>query len=207
MQTLTTPILPSTNVLVKSPGESIISATLNSMRHHSNHHKFSIIGNRERVWRLTRYYGVSSDYRILTKGLFVKRFDQVRDFLQYVLGLPTAEREVILRLLGYWSHYGVCYPTVARLCEEPGCSKATAWRVIGKLKGYGMMHTVPRYLTPYRRQISDIFILHGLLLLLARYLAEHGVHFWEKWLAPVLSLSGRDFWSGFWQLADRERPP
>jgi len=180
---------------VKSYQLPLFSSGSKPVTHHSKALPKQIRGNRDKVWRDTSYYGVSSDYRILTKGLFTKRFDYIRDFLKFVLGLSIAEREFTLRLLCLWAHYGKCYPKIAQLCEEPGCSKATAFRALRKLKEVGLIEVIQRFLTPYRRQISNLYLLHGLLLLIARYLAENGTHFWEKWLEPYLQLPGTAFWA------------
>lgn len=188
------------------PFDSVNSPPLDSqlplipdmMIHHSKAlHKY-IYGNKERVWRETAYYGVSSSYRILPKELFFKRFDQIRQFLQNVLGLPTAEREFTLRASRFGAYYGNCYAKIATLCKDPGCSKATAFRVLRKLQDQGLVTVIPRYLQPYRRQISSLILFHRLFLLIARYLAEHGQRFHQEWLKPVLAMSGRDFWSFSW---------
>ena len=184
---------------VKSINSQLPLPLSKGMRHHSNSRPKYIIGNRDKVWRETGYYGVSSDYRILTKGLFIKRRDQVRDFLKYVLGFTVAQRDFTLRLLEFWSHYGKVYPKIALLCEEPGCSKATAWRTVAILEGLGLIERVNRIMKPTRRQISNLYLLHGLILLIARYLAEHGVAFWEKWLRPALTMPGQQFWSQVFQ--------
>lgn len=175
------------------------------LRHHSNLSSKIMIGNRDKIWKVTGYYGVSSYYRILTKGLFIKRRDQVRDFLEYVLGFTVAQRDFTLRLLEFWSHYGKVYPKIALLCEEPGCSKATAWRTVAILEGLGLIERVNRIMKPTRRQISNLYLLHKLLLAIARYLAEHGVAFWEKWLTPYLTMPARQFWS-FQGLPQRKFP-
>jgi hypothetical protein len=44
--------------------------------------------------------------------------------------------------------------------------------------------------------------LDRLLLVIARYLAEHGVPFYQKWLQPYLAMSGSQFWPLF-----RRSPP
>ena len=195
MQTMiTTPTLAQVLDTVKPDMNSQLPLLPDSVRHHSNPHNLYIRGNRDKVWRETRYYGVSSDYRILTKELLLKRFDKVRDCLKFVLDLPTAEREFILRMLRLWAYYGKCYPTVASLCQEPGCSKATAWRALDKLKSCGLIQTINRYLEPYRRQISNLYILHGLLLVIAKYLAEHIPHVWPDELKPIFHLT----WPGLW---------
>ena len=182
---------------VKSQLNSQLPLLPDSMRHHSKDSPQVIRGNRYKIWRETRYYGVSSDYRILTKNLFLKRFDNVRDFLKLVLGQPIAEREFTLRLLRLWSYYGKCYLKIADLCTEPGCSKATAFRTLRKLKEIGLVQVIQRFLLPYRRQISSLIRLDGLLLVIARYLAEHGAFVIPGWLKATLALPGSQFWSQF----------
>lgn len=166
-----------------------------SMTPHSTSQRKRIRGNRNKVWRETRYYGVSSDYRVLSKSLFIKHFDRIRDFLKWTLGLTAKQREVIFTLLRLWVHYGKCYPTVAMLCREAYCSKSTALRIIKELEHLGLIEVMSRDLQPYRRQISNLYLLHGLILLIARYLAEHGQAFYERWLRPYLTMPGREFWS------------
>uniref|UniRef100_A0A6M3LV62 Putative DNA binding, helix-turn-helix domain containing protein n=1 Tax=viral metagenome TaxID=1070528 RepID=A0A6M3LV62_9ZZZZ len=181
--------------LVKSPINSQLPLFPNSMTPHSNFHIYSIRGNIDKVRRLTSYYGVSYDHRVLTKGVFLKQFDRVRDFLKYVLGFSVGERDFTLGLLEYWAYYGKCYPKIADLTHKPGCSESTAHRALRKLKDLGLARVIERYLEPRRRQISNLLLLHKLLILIARYLAEHGVAFYEKWLKPYLTMPGREFWS------------
>jgi len=169
--------------------------SLGSMTPHSNASHKWIRGNREKIWREMSYYGVSLDYRVLTKGLFIKQFDHIRGFLQGTLGLTAKQREVIFALLKLWVHYGKCYPTVAMLCREAYCSKSTALRILKLFDDLGFIEVVHRDLKPYRRQISNLYLLHKLLLLIARYLAEHGHAFREKWLTPYLAMPGALFWS------------
>lgn len=179
---------------VKSPINTQLPLPLPPVSRRVRHHSILIIGNRDKVWRETRYYGVSTSYRYLPKELFFKRYDRIREFLECVLGLPPAEREFTLRASRFGAYYGNCYAKIATLCEEPGCSKATAFRVLRKLKDQGLVTVIPRDLKPYRRQISSLILFHKLFLLIARYLAEHGHQFYEKWLKPYLSMSGSLFW-------------
>jgi len=169
------------------------------MIHHSNPFPRVIRGNRKEVWEETRYYGVSSSYRFLPKELFFKRYDRIREFLKGVLGLSTAEREFILRGMRFGSYYGQCYAKISTLCQEPGCSKATAFRVLRKLEDQGLVTRIRRYLQPNRRQISSLILFHKLLLLIAKYLAEHGQRFVEEWLLPILRLP----WAAFWEISVR----
>ena len=180
--------------IVKSPQLPLLNLPPDSMTPHSNSHIYSIRGNRDKVWRETRYYGVSYDYRVLTKGVFFKQFDRVREFLQDVLGFSVGERDFTLGTLEYWAHYGNCYAKIADLTHKPGCSESTAHRALRKLKNMGLARVIERYLEPRRRQISNLLLLHKLLLLIARYLAEHGVPFLQKWLKPYLRLPGSIFW-------------
>lgn len=139
-------------------------------------------------------YAVSSSYRILTKGLLLKKFDLVRDCLEYVLGLPPARRHVILELLRYHAYYGSAYPKESTITEGPACSKATFWRAIRELKERGLITIHNRYVIRPHAQISNLYRFDKLLIMIARYLAEHGVDFLEKWLQPYLSMPGHSFW-------------
>jgi len=175
------------------------------------HHKVTplhIVGNTlEDIIRRGKAYGVSSSHRVLSPGLLVKKFDLTRDCLQHALGLTTAQREVTLRLLAYWAYYGQVYVKEAQVTSEPGCSKATYWRTIGLLRSLGLIRTIPRFLIREHAQISNLYLLHKLLLVIARYLAEHGVVFWEKWLRPALAMPGQQFWSEIWQTPEDRAGP
>ena len=162
------------------------------------HHKYYPSNSNKKIVyygsKSLKTYGVSSSRIVLTKGLFDKRYDQVVDCLRDVVKLPTCEREATLRLLRLWAYYGNVYPKASTVCSEPGCSKATFWRAVKYLKHLGLVKTVPRFLVRPHAQISDLFRLDKLVLLIARYLAEHGTKFLEKWLKPYLRMSGQMFW-------------
>ena len=179
---------------VKFPTEVQLPLFPSSMIHHSNHRTISIKGNKEFIWYKTRYYGVSRAQRVISPQFLLKKFDYVRDLLELVFCLTPAQREVTLRLLRLWAYYGQVYPKEAKITEEPGCSKATFWRTIRILEDLGLIRVINRYLTPYRRQISNLYRLDKLVLAIARYLAEHGQVFYEKWLKPYLQLPGSAFW-------------
>lgn len=142
-------------------------------------------------------YGVPQSQRILPLGLFIKKYDKIRDFLAGSCKLTCAQREVVLRLLCFSSHYKEVYPKAATVCGEPGCSKRTFWRVMRKLLDSGLVQVSNRYVIREHAQISNLYRFHKLLILLVRYLAEHGQKFWEKWLQPWLGMSGKDFWGNF----------
>jgi len=154
-----------------------------------------------------KLYGVSSSQRVLSTGLLFKEFDRVRDCLKSALGLPTAEREVVLRLLRFYAYYGVVYPKAAQVCQDPGCSPATFWRAVLELESRGLIRRVRRYVTRHHAQISNLYNLHELIIVIARYLAEHGVPFREKWLKPYLSMPGRLFWGEIFQTSEARAGP
>ena len=165
------------------------------------HHKVSqlperIIVSYKYIERYKRY-GVSSSRRVLSPQLLLKRFDQVRDCLQYALGLPTGEREAVLRILRFWAYYGQVYVKQAQISENPGVSKATYWRAIRRLKDRGLIRVINRFVIRPHAQISNLYQLDKLVLVIARWLAEHGTGFLERWLQPYLSAPGRVFWTLF----------
>mgnify|MGYP001572091397 CR=1 FL=1 len=165
-----------------------------TMIHHSNAYPHYIRGNKDIVWRDTSYYGVSTSLRVLSPQLLFKRFNLVRKFLEGTLGLSPAQREVTLRLIRFWAYYGKVYPKEPQICGEPGCSKATFWRTIKHLQDVGLITVIHRFLTPYRRQISNLYRLDKLILLIAKYLAEHGVSLPARWLKPYLQLPWPQLW-------------
>ena len=140
-------------------------------------------------------YGVSSSRRVLSPQLLLKRFDEVCYFLHQVLGLTTAQREVTLRLLRFWAYYGYVYPKESTICLEPGCSKATFWRTIRALCELKLIDVISRYLIRPHAQISNLYRLDKLVIMIAKYLAEHGQRFVEEWLQPYLLTPWADFWA------------
>lgn len=163
------------------------------------HHKVTLSRNKKLIVsyskRVGNPYGVSRSRRAISSSLFIKKFGYIRDCLKDVLGLTTAQREVTLRLLRLWAYYGLVYPKEAQVTDPPGCSKATYWRTVRLLRELGLVQVVNRYVIRPHAQISNLYRLDRLVLLLARYLAEHGTHFWEKWLRPALTMPGQQFWS------------
>jgi hypothetical protein len=116
------------------------------------------------------------------------------------LGFTIAQREVILRLLRFYAYYDEVYPKESQITSNSGCSKATFWRTIGKLKEMGLLLVINRFIRGKgeKSQISNLYCLDKLVLLIVRYLAEHGLKFQEKWLQPFLKLSGKAFWQNVW---------
>ncbi len=148
--------------------------------------------------RLPSPYGVSPAFRVLSPQVLLKRFDHVRDCLQDVLGLTGSQREAVLRLLRIFAYYGQVYPKASLIAAQPGCSKATYWRTIRHLEALGLIEVINRYIVRPHAQISNLYRLDRLIILIARYLAEHGVHFAERWLEPYLAMAGSIFWRLAW---------
>lgn len=162
------------------------------------HHKVSLSRRNKIIVSYSKCqckaYGVSSSYRVLSPQLLLKKFEYIRDCLVYCLGLTIAQREVTLRLLRLWAYYGHVYPKESQITSEPGCSKATYWRTIRVLNELGLITVVNRYVIRPHAQISNLYRFDKLLILIARYLAEHGHRFYEKWLKSVLTMPGSYFW-------------
>ena len=184
------PFLP-----VKSRVASNDIPSSNSMIHHKDYSYSIRIIYKSKEKPLSTPYGVSSSQRVLSPQLLLKKYDQVRDCLAYCVELSTAQREVVLRLLRLWAYYGNVYPKESMITSDPGCSKATFWRTIRILKELGLIRVINRYVVRPHAQISNLYRFDRLLIVIARYLAEHGQGFWEKWLTPYLVMPAKLFWS------------
>lgn len=164
-------------------------------------------------------YGVSSSRRILSPGLFMKRYHQVQQALLRAVKLTPKQAEVAERLLRIHVYHGHVYPKAEtitpdyvnspqmvmwRASEGLGApprrgdiGRATFWRTIGKLRDRGLLQVINRFLIRPHAQTSNLYILDKLLLVIARYLAEHGVAFYQRWLKPYLAMPGTLFWQHF----------
>ncbi|MBA7602878.1 hypothetical protein ES703_09974 [subsurface metagenome] len=180
---------------VKPPTKVDTSLNSNLMIHHKDHIPPLRVIYKSRGEPLPSPYGVSSSFRVLSPSLFFKKYDRIRDCLKYSLGMTTGQREVALRLLRLWVYYGKVYPKESQVTELPGCSKATFWRTIQFLEELGLVRVVNRYVIRPRAQISNLYRLEKLVMVIARYLAEHGQALREKWLEPYLVMPARLFWS------------
>lgn len=154
-----------------------------------------VIRDSDKIDEESSVYGVIKDHRVLSPPLFMKKYDDIRDYLEFELGLAPAQREVVMKLLRFWAYYGIVYPKEYQVTAEPGCSKPTFWRTIAELKELGLVHVINRYLCRPHAQISNLYRLDRLLLVLARYLAEKGQKFTEACLKPFLAMTGARFWS------------
>lgn len=201
------PSVPSLPRLVKSTSFLPENTSSNSMIHHKAPQlPEKIIVSYKSIER-GNPYGVSQARRVLSPQLLLKEFDYIRDCLDYTLGLSCSQREVALRLLRLWAYYGYVYPKESTITEQPGCSKATFWRTIKLLKELGLIHVIPRFVIREHAQISNLYRLDRLVLLLARYLGEHGHRFYENWLTPALTMPARAFWSQIYQAPEARAGP
>lgn len=191
----TTRILERTFSPVKHDAIIDTSHSPESMIHHKSSRPIRSYNKIVYYRGIGKRYGVSSSHRVITPGLFNKKYDRIRDCLELTLGRGGAQREVILRLLRLWAYYGYVYPKESMITTEPGCSKATFWRTIRLLEELGLIQVVNRFIMRPHAQISNLYRLDRLVVVLARYLAEHGVGFSEEWLTPALTMPGRLFWS------------
>lgn len=199
--------LAQTSDFVKSTSKLLTTHSLDSMIHHNvlGYFPSYIVVTYKNM--IGKPYGVSPAFRVLSPQLLLKKFDYVRDSLENILGLTLAQREVTLRLLRLWAYYGYVYPKEATITEQPGCSKATFWRTIRILRDLGLIHIINRHVIRPHSQISNLYRLDRLVLLLARYLAEHGCPFYEKWLEPYLRLPLRTFESIVYQTPEARAGP
>ncbi len=152
--------------------------------------------------RLT--YGVPSERRIITAGVFSKRFDHIRDCL-ITLGFTRAKRDVILTLVRLYAYYGKVYPKAEQVAEYPICSKRTFWRTIVDLEQDGLIERTNRYLN--HLQISNAYRLDRLILILARYIAEHVAQQFTDFALKLIGFAGSNFWRAIWTARVRLRDP
>ncbi len=172
----------------------------NGTTHPSN--KTTLYNKTRLLERLT--YGVPTQKRLLTPGVFIKQFDRIRDYL-FNAGLSPAERQVALNLLRLYCYYGKVYPKATEFIDERGCSPRTFWRAVAKLEHMGLIDRINRYL--HHLQISNAYRLDKLVLVLARWLAEHGHHFTDNFTLSLLRLTNHSFWQTIWTAKVRLRDP
>ena len=152
--------------------------------------------------RLT--YGVPTQRRILSPGVLIKKFHRIRDYL-FNAGLSSAERQVALNLIRLYCYYGKVYPKAGEFTDQGGCSPRSFWRAVAKLEDMGLIDRINRYLN--HLQISNAYRLDKLILVLARWLAEHGHHFTDNFTLSLLRLTAGSFWQTIWTAKVRLRDP
>jgi len=119
---------------------------------------------------------------LITRELYIKRYDRIRECLVVRLGLTCAQREVVLRLLRLWAFYGLVYPKASQVAELPGCSVATFWRTVRLLRDEDLVQVIHRYLIRPHAQISNIYRLDALAALIFTFLQEHGQAYVAAWM-------------------------
>ncbi|MBA7563203.1 hypothetical protein ES708_04856 [subsurface metagenome] len=152
--------------------------------------------------RLT--YGVPSERRIITAGVIIKRFDRIRDCL-VMLGFTRAKRDVILQLVRLYAYYGKVYPKAEQVAEDGYISKRTFWRTIADMEQDGLIQRDNRYLN--HLQISNAYRLDRLVLILARYIAEHAAQQFTDFANKLIGYAGSNFWRAIWTVKVRLRDP
>ncbi|MBA7576606.1 hypothetical protein ES708_18447 [subsurface metagenome] len=171
-----------------------------SMAHHNSSTPHSLSIFYKRGIEIEKRYGVPRTRRILTMGMFHKYHDEILHQLTW-LGLETRERDAIFKLLELYIYYGKVYPKAADIADQAYISKRTFWRAIGKLREIGAIEVLNRYAR--HRQISNLYRLDKLVVMLARFLAEHGhnignfgvklvgllAHFWQQIWSVEINLS------------------
>ena len=164
-----------------------------SMAHHNSTTFSSLTIFYRKGIGLEKRYGVPQTWRILTMGMFHKQHNEILHQLTR-LGLETRERDAIFKLLELYIYYGKVYPKAADVADQAYISKRTFWRAIGKLREIGVIEVLNRFIK--HRQISNGYRLDKLVLMLARYLAEHGHNIGQF----GLKLAGffKSFWNDIW---------
>ncbi|MBA7554139.1 hypothetical protein ES705_46751 [subsurface metagenome] len=120
---------------------------------------------------LEKRYGVPQPYRILTMGNYHKHHHDINNMLRVVLGLENRERSAVFCLLRLFLYYGKVYPKAADVADQEYISKRTFWRAINKLREMGVLEVINRYIK--HRQISNLYRIDKLVLMIATYIAEH----------------------------------
>ncbi|MBA7535968.1 hypothetical protein ES705_28227 [subsurface metagenome] len=162
----------------------------------------TIVNKEVLLERLT--YGVPSDRRIITAGIIIKCFDRIRDCL-IMLGFTRAKRDVILQLVRLYAYYGKVYPKAKHVAEDGYVSKRTFWRTIADMEQDGLIQRDNRYLN--HLQISNAYRLDRLVLILARYIAEHCQQAFTKHTPKLIFIPAQYFWKAIWQVRVRLRDP
>lgn len=214
---------------VKTDPSPELSSSSDSMIHHN-----SSTRNEKKKHVLykgygCKAYGVSRSRRVLSPGLLLKHFDVIRTGLRTRLGFTPAQVEAIMRLLRLWAYYGAVFPSAAQLTGEPdpspatvawraeqglgpaklnyGTSRATFWRAIKRLQDLGLIEVVNRYIIRPHAQISNLYRLDRLIVVLARYISERRELALPDWLTPSLTMPPRLFWAFLTQSPEARSGP
>ncbi|MBA7478138.1 hypothetical protein ES707_13559 [subsurface metagenome] len=185
---------PGTEPLIEESSEAN-SPSPQSMAHHNSSDYSNLNIFYKKGIEIEKRYGVPQTRRILTMGMFHKYHDEILNRLTW-LGLETKERDAIFKLLELFIYYGKVYPKAANIADQAYISKRTFWRAIGKLREIGVIEVLNRYVK--HRQISNLYRLDKLVVMIARFLAEHG-HNIGNWGIKLVSLLVH-FWQQVWSV-------
>ena len=159
------------NEPISSESVSPLSASPQSTAHHNALSKDLDTIYYKKGIEMERRYGVPQSYRILTMGNYHKHHGDINNMLRVVLGLENRERSAVFCLLRLFLYYGKVYPKAADVADQEYISKRTFWRAIDKLREMGVLEVINRYIN--HRQISNLYRLDKLVLMIATYIAEH----------------------------------
>ncbi|MBA7477256.1 hypothetical protein ES707_12660 [subsurface metagenome] len=140
-------------------------------------------------------YGVPSSYRILTMGNYHKHHDDINAMLRVVCELENRERSAVFCLLRLFFYYGQVYPKADDVADQEYISKRTFWRAISKLKASGVIEVLNRYIN--HKQISNLYRIDKLVLMIARFIAEHHPTIFGDFGDKLTSFF-RSFWDEIW---------
>ena len=140
-------------------------------------------------------YGVPSTHRILTMGNYHKHHNDINTMLRVVCGLEKKERSAIFCLLRLFFYYGQVYPKADDVAEQEYISKRTFWRAIGKLRESGVIEVLNRYVK--HKQISNLYRIDKLILMIARFIAEHRPTIFGDFGDKLTSFF-KSFWCEIW---------
>ncbi|MBA7546616.1 hypothetical protein ES705_39008 [subsurface metagenome] len=166
-----------------------------SMAHHNSPTTNNLPIFYKKGIEIEKRYGVPQTRRILTMGMFHKYHDEILHQLTW-LGLETRERDAIFKLLELYIYYGKVYPKAADIADQAYISKRTFWRAVSKLRELSVIEVLNRYVK--HRQISNLYRLDKLVVMLARFLAEHGHNIGKFGIKLVSRLA--HFWQQVWSV-------
>lgn len=164
--------------------------TIEAIAHHNVLPKNQQRNNKNLIPLRGNPYGVQTHSRILTMGVYHKRFDYIREFLAG-MGFSAKEREVIFYMLRLFIYYGKVHPKAQTIAEEGYCSKRTVWYCLGALKEMGLIDWDRQQINGY--QTSNWYRIDKLALAVARYLAERTQEAFQEWVYQLMK-QFKNFW-------------
>jgi len=139
-------------------------------------------------------FSVPLGKKVLTKSLYYRRFDDIRDFLIHLGVTGNLQREAVLKLIKLNCYYSRVYPKAQTVADDCYISKRTYWRAVKKLEDTGLIERESHYYN--RRQTSNLYHLDKLLLVIAHRLAEIGQAL-NEYAHRIFKLFN-NFWIDIW---------